>query len=142
MRPDRRQQVRQRLHEQEPAEDDRLHHRIERTHEPPADEEARDGRAHDIKRRDTIRARLLRPDGIDDAAADYEHQRHPDRHQVEVSEHDPQRELDDAVDGDVEHRAELTRLAAPARHVAIEPVGDEHEDQQRDVDQLPARSDG
>ena len=53
-----------------------------------------------------------------------------------MGQDDPHGELDDPVTRDVEHGTELTRLMALARHIAIEPVGNEDKDEKRDIDQL------
>ena len=58
-------------------------------------------------------------------------------HEIDVRCHDPQRELDDAVAGDVEQRAEQARLVALARDVAVEPVRHEDQDDQKEVREFP-----
>src|SRR5690606_39588118 len=62
---------------------------------------------------------------------------HPDRNQIEVGGDDPERELDDAVAGDVEQRAEQARLVALAGDVAVEPIRDEDQNDQEEAREMP-----
>ena len=114
-------------------------HGIESAHELAGDDELAERRAHQGERRHAFRDRVARPNRVDDHAADDEDERYPNRHEIDVGCDDPQRELGDAIAGDVEQRAEQARFVALARDVAVEPVRHEDENDQEEARERPRR---
>src|SRR5690606_8840422 len=80
---------------------------------------------------------IARADRVDDDPADDEDERPPDWDQIEIGSDDPQRELDDAVAGDIEQCAEQAGLVALAGDIAVEPVGNEDQDDQKEAREMP-----